>query len=186
MVRTEIQIAGFGGQGIVMAGLILGEAAVLDGKNAVQTQSYGPESRGGAARSDVIISDDEIDYPKVLKADILVAMSQPALDRYVSGAAADTVVVIDRDLVGSEDKSHRRVPFTRIADDLGKKIVANSVMLGYLAAATGVLSRPALEQALRSNIPAGTEQINLRALEEGWAQGAAAADAQGVGESGSG
>lgn len=159
----------------MLAGVILGEAAVLDGKNAVQTQSYGPESRGGAARSDVIISDKEIDYPKALKADILVTLSQPAFDKYISEVAEDTVVVIDEDLVGSKDKSHLPVPFTRIADDLGKKIVANSVMLGYIAAATGVLSRPALEQALKSNIPSGTEKINSQAFEEGWERGTVAA-----------
>lgn len=185
-MRTEIQIAGFGGQGIVLAGVILGEAAIMDDKNAVQTQSYGPESRGGAARSDVVISDKEIDYPKVLKADILVAMSQPAFDKYVSGIAKDTIVVIDKDLVSSNDKSHLRVPFTSIADNLGKKIVANSVMLGYIAASTGVLSRSSLEQAIKGNIPAGTEQINLKAFEEGWSRGTAKAGKKKVQAIGSG
>lgn len=170
----------------MLAGVVLGEAAVLDGKNAVQTQSYGPESRGGAARSDVIISDEEIDYPKVLKADLLVAMSQLAFEKYISGAAGDTVVVIDQDLVSSKDRSHLRVPFTRIADGLGKKIVANSVMLGYIAAVTGVLSRSALERALRRNIPAGTEQVNLQAFEEGWTRGAATTAARKAGANGNG
>ncbi len=170
-MRTEIQVAGFGGQGIVLAGLILGEAAVLDGVNAVQTQSYGPESRGGAARSDIIISAEEIDYPKVLRADILVALSQPAFDKYVPGTSPETVVVADADLVHTENDRHLRVPFTRMADELGRKIVANSVMLGYVTAATGVLSRSAVEGALKKNVPRGTEELNLKAFEKGWAKG---------------
>lgn len=170
-MRTEIQIAGFGGQGIVLAGVILGEAAIIDGKNAVQSQSYGPESRGGAARSDVVISKEEIDYPKVLNTNILIALSQPAFDKYISEVSKKTVVVIDKDLVDSNDKSHFRVPFTKIADNLGRKVVANSVMLGYIAASAGVLKRASLEKAIKKNIPAGTEKINMKAFEEGWSLG---------------
>ena len=170
-MRKEIQIAGFGGQGIVLSGVILGEAAIIDGKNAVQTQSYGPESRGGAARSDVVISGEMVDYPKVLEPGILVALSQPAFDRYAPVVAEDTVVVVDRDLVHSEEISHHRVPFTRIAEVLGRKVVANSVMLGYIASLTGMISHAALEKAILRNIPKGTEELNLKAFEEGWKRG---------------
>ena len=174
-MRTEIQVAGFGGQGIVLSGVILGEAAIIDGKNAVQTQSYGPESRGGAARSDVVISDEMVDYPKVLKASILVALSQPAFDKYVPGVAEDTVVVVDRDLVNSEESSHHRVSFTRIADGLGKKVVANTVMLGYIASLTGVISQTSLKRAILRNIPKATEVLNMKAFEEGWKRGSSEA-----------
>ena len=170
-MRTEVQIAGFGGQGIVLSGVILGEAAIIDGKNAVQTQSYGPESRGGAARSDVVISEEKVDYPKVLKAHILVALSQPAFDKYISGVSRGTTVVIDKDLVQTNDSSHFRLPFTRIADKLGRKVVANSVMLGYLVGLTGIISRDSLEEAIKRNIPLGTEDLNLEAFEEGWSMG---------------
>jgi 2-oxoglutarate ferredoxin oxidoreductase subunit gamma len=172
-VRTEIQIAGFGGQGIVLSGYILGEAAIIDGKNAVQTQSYGPESRGGAARSDVVISEEKIDYPKVLNADIFVAMSQPAFDKYIMSVGNDSTVILDKDLVNSGEGMHYRIPFTRIADDLGRKIVANSVMLGFVCALTGVVSRSSLLKSLGRNIPKKTEQLNVSAFEEGWSKGKA-------------
>jgi 2-oxoglutarate ferredoxin oxidoreductase subunit gamma len=169
-MRKEIQLAGFGGQGIVLSGLILGEAAILDGLNAVQTQSYGPESRGGAARADVIISDSPIDYPKVVAPDILVALSQPAYDKYRADVGKKAMVIIDSDLVES-DETALCVPFSKLADELGRRIVANVIMLGTLARVSGCVSRESLEQAVLKNIPKGTEELNLRALAAGFGSG---------------
>ena len=166
-MRTEIRIAGFGGQGVVLAGLLLGEAAIRDGKCAVQTQSYGPESRGGAARSEVVISNQEIDYPKVFEADILVALSQAAFDKYRPFVKENCTIIIDSDLVKAEEDKTYSVPFTRIADILGKKVVANSVMLGYLQASTEIISVESMEATIREKVPDHTIAINLKAFNRG-------------------
>lgn len=166
-MRTEIRIAGFGGQGVVLAGLLLGEAAIRDGKQAVQTQSYGPESRGGAARSEVLISDERIDYPKVIEADILVALSQEAFDKFRSAVKSDGSVIIEGDLVSPGENQTLSVPFTKMADDLGRKVVANSIMLGYLVAATGVVSVESMEATIREKVPKQTIDLNLEAFRRG-------------------
>jgi 2-oxoglutarate ferredoxin oxidoreductase subunit gamma len=170
-MRKEIRIAGFGGQGIVLAGRILGEAAINAGFKAVQTQSYGPESRGGAARSEVVISDKKIDYPRVMEADILVALSQPSYDKYHDDVKKNTMVIVDANLVESHDKKLKKVQFTKIADSLGKKIVANIVMLGYLTAILDVVPKKKMSETIKNNIPKGTEKINLKAFEEGYKLG---------------
>ncbi len=169
-MKQEIQITGFGGQGIVLAGVVLAEAGARDGRHVVQSQSYGPESRGGAARSDVILSDTTIDYPKVTAADVLVALSQPAFDRYAPLARPRAVVLVERDLVDTpgEDGRIRRLPFAALADGLGRRVTANMVMLGALAGVTGCVSRPSLEAAVRLHVPPGTEEINLKALDLGF------------------
>jgi 2-oxoglutarate ferredoxin oxidoreductase subunit gamma len=166
-MRTEIRVAGFGGQGVVLAGRLLGEAAILDGKRAVQTQSYGPESRGGAARSEVVVSDQEIDYPKVIKADILVALSQTAFDKFHSAVKDDGKIIVDSDLVEAVGGAVYSVPFTRTADDLGKRMVANSVMLGYLVASTAVMATRSMEATIREKVPGHTIEINLEAFRRG-------------------
>lgn len=170
-MRKEIRIAGFGGQGIVLAGRILGEAAINAGNKAVQTQSYGPESRGGAARSEVVISDKTIDYPRVMEADLLVALSQPGYDKYQSGIKKNALLIIDTDLVETQDKKAIKIPFTKIADSLGKKIVANIVMLGYLTAILDAFPKKTMADTIKSNIPKGTEKINMKAFEEGYKLG---------------
>jgi 2-oxoglutarate ferredoxin oxidoreductase subunit gamma len=166
-VRKEIRVAGFGGQGIVLAGRLLGEAAILDGKRAVQTQSYGPESRGGAARSEVVVSDEEIDYPKVIEADILVALSQTAFDKYRSAVRDEGKVIVDSDLVKAGTDDVYSVPFTKTADDLGKRMVANSVMLGYLVASTGVMAPESMEATIRDKVPERTIDVNIEAFNRG-------------------
>jgi 2-oxoglutarate ferredoxin oxidoreductase subunit gamma len=166
-VRTEIRIAGFGGQGVVLAGLLLGEAAIRDGKRAVQTQSYGPESRGGAARSEVLISDEKIDYPKVMEADILVALSQEAFDKFRGAVKEGGTIIIDSDLVRAEADKVRSAPFTKMADILGKKVVANSIMLGYLVGSTGVVSVESVKAIIREKVPKHTIDLNLQAFDEG-------------------
>jgi 2-oxoglutarate ferredoxin oxidoreductase subunit gamma len=164
-MRREIRICGFGGQGIILAGVILGEAATRAGYWAVQTQSYGPESRGGAARSEVLISSEPIDYPRVSRADVLVALSQTGFDRYGQEVAPEGVVVVDRDLVAATGA--RAVPFTMTAERAGHKIVTNMVMLGYLGALLGLVSDELLEATVLGNVPRGTEDLNRRALRAG-------------------
>jgi 2-oxoglutarate ferredoxin oxidoreductase subunit gamma len=172
-VKKEIRICGFGGQGIVLSGVILGEAAMLAGHQAVQTQSYGPEARGGAARSEVVIASDEIDYPRVLTPDVTVALSQPGYDRYLGrsgdaepGAAKNGgLVVVDRDLVEAEGVS--ALPFTKTAEKVGHRIVTNIVVLGYICSLLDAIPDEALEKAVLANVPKGTEDLNRRAIAAG-------------------
>jgi 2-oxoglutarate ferredoxin oxidoreductase subunit gamma len=169
--RIEVIIGGFGGQGTLLAGSILGRAAVFEGKKVVQTRSYGAEARGGAARSEVVISDEDIDYPMVMGADALIAMSQLALDRYIGRVKADGVVMIDEDLVkGIARKDVRvvKIPATKIAsEELKLPIVANMIMMGALTALTGIVKRESLTKSIRISVPKGTKNINLKALRRG-------------------
>lgn len=169
---SEILLSGTGGQGLIMAGLILADAVIRDGKNTVQTQSYGPEARGGASKAEVIISDEDIDYPKVTKPDVLLAMSQEALTRYIGELGEDSVLIIDSTFVEEIPATTAKVfktPYTKIArESLGKEMVANIIALGALAAISGVVSKESLKSALLSRIPKGTEALNQKALEIGW------------------
>lgn len=170
--RTEIRLAGEGGQGMILAGIILAEAAAIyDGKQAVQTQSYGPEARGGASRSEVVISDGEIDHPEVLEPDMVVALSQEAYKKFGASVRAGGFLVVDDEKVTCEPSSEMfRVPVTRLAQETtGKTITANTVALGVLVGLTGVVSRQAIEKAVTARAPKGTEAMNLRALEAGFA-----------------
>jgi 2-oxoglutarate ferredoxin oxidoreductase subunit gamma len=175
-MRIEIRFAGFGGQGIIKSGIITAAAASIHaGKNAVQTQSYGPESRGGACKSEVVISDEEIDFPKVVEPDILVLMSQHAYIDYVDDIKAGGTVILDPDMIPREKDSKNvkvfHVPATKIAEGLGRKIVANIVMLGAFVAITGVLDENAVREAVKDNIPKGTEELNLAAFQKGYEYG---------------
>jgi 2-oxoglutarate ferredoxin oxidoreductase subunit gamma len=155
---------------MILAGIILAEAAAIyDGKNAVQTQSYGPEARGGASRAEVIIGQGEIDHPEVINADILVTLSQEACDRYASNLVKNGLLIVDEEKVG-------RVPFTtavkapiirRAVEATGRPITANVVALGLLVAMTGIVSQEALEKAVVARAPKGTEEMNRKALEAG-------------------
>jgi len=172
MPRTEIRIAGYGGQGVVLSGVLLGRAAVLhDGKHAIQTQTYGAAARGGAARSDVIIDEEPILYPQVTRPDIMVAFTNEALDKYRRDLKENAVLLIDEALVtppgGTTFRIHP-VPATTIAiREFERGIVANMVMLGFLVALTGVVSARAAEEAIRSGVPKGTEELNLAAFAKG-------------------
>ena len=173
MPKTEVVFTGFGGQGIVLSGVILARAALYDKKGVVQTQSYGPEARGGACRAEVIISDDVVYYPFVEEADILVAMSQEALDKYINSIRKGGQLIVDSTTITQIPQKVgvklNKVAATDIASEkLGKIIVANIVMLGALANLTGIVSREAMEKAVRESIPRGTEEINLKALEAGY------------------
>jgi 2-oxoglutarate ferredoxin oxidoreductase subunit gamma len=169
-MRHEVRFSGFGGQGIILAAVILGRAAALyDGKHAVQTQVYGPEARGGASMSAVIIDDEPILYPEVTVPNIYVIMSQEGFERYGAKAPKEAVMVIDSDMVeGRPACTFREVPATAEArNTLGKVIVANIVMLGAVVAATGVVSDAAIEKAVLDSVPKGTEKLNLAALKRG-------------------
>jgi len=173
MARHEVRLAGFGGQGIILSGYILGKAAALyDGKDAVFSQSYGPEARGGACAADVVIDDDAVDYPVLTRPNILVLMSQEAALKYSADMAHDAVVLIDEDLVAAG--AGRKVlgaPTTRIAEDLGRRLVGNIAMLGFLTGATSVVSRGAMEEAIRTTVPPKTVDLNLRAFGAGFGYG---------------
>ncbi len=163
----EIRLSGSGGQGLITAGMIMGEAAaVFDGKFAVQTQSYGPEARGGACKAELIISDKEVAYPKPVKVDILLVLSQQAYDQYKDDIKDDGVIIVDSSLVNYEKgKGVYPIPITQLAiDKVGLKVTANVVALGVMSSLTGVVSYEALERALLSRIPPGTEEINKKAL----------------------
>lgn len=170
--KREIRLAGFGGQGIILSGHILGKAAsIYEKKNAVFTQSYGPEARGGSCSADVVISDGPIHYPKVERPDVLVLMSQGALSTYGGSLKADGILILDRDLVTLSEEPEGaviyRVPSTRIAEEMGRKIVANIVMLGAFAVLGGVVGYDALKDSVLSSIPAGTEELNISAFDRG-------------------
>ncbi len=172
MSRTEIRFAGFGGQGVVLAGMILGEAAVIhDGMHAIQTQTYGAAARGGAARSDVILSDARIVYPQVTAPDIMVVFTLEALKKYQSELKENAILIIDSSLFTPPEGLPfriRRCPATSIAvNELGRGIVANMVMLGFFTAVTGLVSMEAMEEAVRGNVPKGTEELNLKAFRRG-------------------
>ncbi len=174
-MKKEIRICGFGGQGVILAGVVLGEAATRAGHWAVQTQSYGPESRGGAARAEVLISSEPIDFPRVTRADVIVALSQAGYDKYSADVAEGGVVLVDADLVKTSATGGGRcvadgalaVPFTKTAEEAGHKIVTNMVMLGYLGALLDIVPAELLEETILANIPKGTEKLNTKAVRAG-------------------
>lgn len=170
--RYEIRLSGEGGQGIVLAGIILAEAAIEDGRNVVQTQAYGPESRGGATKSEVIISDEEIDYPKATKLDLLLALTQEACDKHRHDLKEGGILVAEASRVLTIPQGGwvgYRLPLLETArGKVGKGVAANIVALGVIAALSNPVSREALEKAVRRRAPKGTEAINLGALEAGY------------------
>jgi len=176
--RLEIRLSGFGGQGIIRSGEIIGKAAVLyDSRFATFTQSYGPESRGGACAAQVAIADDpvELSYPHVIDPSILVVMSQGAYNKYAPGFRRGGLLIVDDSLVelGEEAEGMKvlKMPATRLAEDLGRRIVANVVMLGFVAAVTDIASPEAIRQAVLDSVPKGTEELNERAFETGFEYG---------------
>ncbi len=172
---VQVVLSGFGGQGVIMAGQILGRAvAVHEGRNAVMAQSYGPESRGGACKTEVILADGAIAYPRVVNPDVTVVLSQEAYRQVGMGRPADCLLIAEEDLVeldGAAEQGKRvvRVPATRLAEKIGKRIVLNIVTLGFLCGATEVASAEALKAAISASVPKGTEALNLRAFDAGYA-----------------
>ncbi len=173
MQKYELRLSGSGGQGLILAGIMLGEAAsIYDGKEATQSQSYGPEARGGASRSEVIISDKPIDFPKVRNADFMLSMTQESYDKYIPGLKEDGILLTDSFFVTKIKPRAGKVysmELTKIAIEKGgKKIVANVVSLGAIVALTNVVSMEAMKKAVLERAPKGTEDMNLKALEEGY------------------
>lgn len=167
----EIRLSGTGGQGLILAGIILAEAAVIDNKNAVQSQSYGPEARGGASKSEVIISDSEIYYPKVLSPGIFLALSQEACDKYIDSVKENGIAIIDSSIEVCENNNLKvfKIPILNTAEEkLGKPMVANIVALSAIVGLTDLVSHGALEQAVLSRVPRGTEELNRKAISEGY------------------
>lgn len=168
--RYEIRLSGSGGQGLIFAGIILAEAAgIHDGKFVCQTQSYGPEARGGASKAELIVSDVEIDYPKAIKPDLLLAMNQKSCDSYFFDLKPGGMLIIDSTFVKQLPTTRAiAIPFTQLArEKLGKEIGANIIALGALATLSGVVSLTSLEAAVRNRIPRGTEEFNQKALDIG-------------------
>ena len=171
MSRYEIRLAGSGGQGLILAGVILAEAAGIDdGKFVCQTQSYGPAARGGASKAEVVISDAEIDYPKAIRPDVLLALNQTSLDKYLGDLKPGGVLLVDADLVREvQVEGAVALPFTRLARELGKEMMANIVALGALATITQAVSAAGLQQAVLARVPPQTRELNQQALEAGMA-----------------
>jgi 2-oxoglutarate ferredoxin oxidoreductase subunit gamma len=169
--RLEIRCSGSGGQGMILAAVIMAEAIGYDyRKNVVQTQSYGPEARGGASKADVVVSTNEIYYPKALKLDVLLAMTQESCDKYLADMREGGTLVIDNELVTDvPEVPHYGLPFTRLArEEAGHPMVANVIALGAIAAFTGVVDKEHLIRAVLERAPRGTEEKNKAAVEIGW------------------
>jgi len=175
MARKEIRIAGFGGQGVVLSGNIVGKAAAIYDKGfAALTQSYGPESRGGSCRAEVVISDAPIDYPYTVGPQVEIILSQEAYTLYGHKAPPGTLLIVDSGMVNvdpSQNPKPLAVPASRIAQDMGRPVVANIVMLGFLAATSDLVSVEALKKAILDSIPEGTEDLNMKAFELGYDYG---------------
>lgn len=170
--QIGIRLTGSGGQGLILGGIILAEAALRDGKNAIQSQSYGPEARGGASKSEVIISDEEIDFPKVDKADLILALTQIAYDKYANTAKNMGILLVDSSVIINQDLNSGKivsVPIIETANEiLGKPMVANIVALGVIQELLNCVSKDALEVAVLNRVPKGTEELNKNALIEGY------------------
>ncbi len=171
--RTEIRLSGSGGQGIILAGIILAEAAILDGKNAVQSQSYGPEARGGTSRAEVIISNANIDYPKVTKTDILLALTEEAMLKYKSDLRKTGLLIIDSHIKKPDDIFETiSIPILKtVQEKIGKTIFANIAALGILISVTDLVSKESIEKAVLTRVPKGTDKLNKMALYEGFKLG---------------
>jgi 2-oxoglutarate ferredoxin oxidoreductase subunit gamma len=170
--RYEIRLSGEGGQGLVLAGKVLTEAAAIyEDMNATQSQSYGPEARGGASRSEVIISDEDIDYPKAVNIDLLLALTQESLNRYWQDLKENGVLLVDSDAVKEIPQGNfrvYRVPIINLArEKVGKAVVANIVALGIITELMGTVSAKSVESAILTRVPKGTEELNLKAFHLG-------------------
>ncbi|MBM7854749.1 2-oxoglutarate ferredoxin oxidoreductase subunit gamma [Desulfohalotomaculum tongense] len=178
----EVRLSGSGGQGLILAGIILAEAGILDGQNVVQTQSYGPAARGGASKAEVIISPGDIDYPKVLACDVLLALNQESCIKYSGDLKNNSVTIVDSSLVKHIPPVAGKIyplPITKTArEEVGRELVANVVALGALVGLTGVVSREAITNALMARVPRGTEELNAKALEVGFKMAAEARNSQ--------
>lgn len=171
--RYDIRLSGSGGQGIILMGIILAEAAgIYEGKYVSQTQSYGPEARGGSSKAEVVISDTEIDYPKALKLDMLLAMNQKSCDDYYMDLKPEGILIVDSTFVKQIPVARAyQIPFTKIArEKFGKEMVANIIALGAISKLTDIVSPKSMEKAALARVPKGTEKLNRDALNAGIAE----------------
>lgn len=173
---TEIRFSGFGGQGIIRCGLITGKAlSLFDNKHATMAQSFGPEARGSACSSQLVVSDDRVLYPYITNPEILVSMSQEAYEKYEPELREDGILIIDKDLVKPKPPRGKikmySIPSTRFAEELGNRIIANLVMLGFVTAVTGIVSPEAMKKALPGLVPDRFLELNLRAFDKGYNYG---------------
>jgi 2-oxoglutarate ferredoxin oxidoreductase subunit gamma len=176
MTRTEIKIGGFGGQGVILSGYIIGRAAsIYDNMYATMIQAFGPEARGSACSAQIIVSSTPIDYPYIVSPSIMVVMSQEAYSRFSPELTRGGILITEEELVIPhnlrKDVKHFSIPATRIAEELGKKLVLNIVMMGFMTAVTNLLASEAVRKAVTASVPKGTEELNLRAFEGGYKYG---------------
>jgi 2-oxoglutarate ferredoxin oxidoreductase subunit gamma len=173
---TELRIAGFGGQGVILSAIVLGKAAsIYEGAFATMTQNFGPEARGGACSAQLILSSDPILYPYVTQPDIMVLMSQEAYSRFVPELKEGGTLIVEQDLVRVTDLPRQTkvysCPATRLAEELGKRMVLNSVMVGFFTAVTKLLSPDAVRKAVADSVPSNFRDLNLKAFEKGYEYG---------------
>ncbi|MBN1959487.1 MAG: 2-oxoacid:acceptor oxidoreductase family protein [Deltaproteobacteria bacterium] len=178
MSRDEIKLGGFGGQGVILSGIIVGKAAALyDNKEATLTQAFGPEARGSACSAQVVVSSERILYPYVTKPNIMVLMSQDAYNRFSKEVAPGGTLIIEEELVKPqtvpEGAQVYKIPATRIAEELGKKLVVNIVMVGFFAAITNIVDPQAIRKAVEDSVPKSTIDVNLKAFDRGFDYGKA-------------
>jgi 2-oxoglutarate ferredoxin oxidoreductase subunit gamma len=176
MRLTEIRIAGFGGQGVILSAIVLGKAAsIYENGFATMTQNFGPEARGGACSAQLLVSDSPVLYPYVAQPDILVIMSQEAYNRFAQDLKPGGLLIVEEDLVRvsnlNRDKKVYSIPATRFAEELGKRMVLNSVMVGFFTAVTELLSADAVRKAVADSVPASFRELNLKAFEKGFDYG---------------
>jgi 2-oxoglutarate ferredoxin oxidoreductase subunit gamma len=172
MQLTEIRVAGFGGQGVILSAIVLGKAAsIFQGAFATMTQNFGPEARGGACSAQLVLSDSPILYPYVTRPDILVVMSQEAYVRFAPELKDGGILIVEQDLVRASDADKKfqvlSIPATRIAEVLGKRMVLNSVMVGFFTAVTNLLEPDAVRKAVADSVPASFQELNLKAFDKG-------------------
>jgi len=173
MARTEIKIGGFGGQGVILSGYIIGRAAsIYDGKNATMIQAFGPEARGSATSAQIVVSGEEIAYPYITLPRIMIVMSQEAYTKFSPELAEGGILITEEELVKPynlrKDIKHFAIPATRIAEELGRKMVLNIVMMGFMTAVTGLVGVEAMRSAVKVSVPKGTEMLNLNAFNRGY------------------
>ncbi|MCH5138787.1 2-oxoacid:acceptor oxidoreductase family protein [Clostridiaceae bacterium UIB06] len=170
--RVELRLTGSGGQGLILGGIILANAAILDGKNAIQSQSYGPEARGGSSKAEVLISKEKIDFPKVQSTDLLLSLTKVALDKYVDSVENGGVLLVDSSVELPEVSGKAKVVQIPIletaAEVIGKPMVANIVAIGAINGLLGLVSKKSLETAVLNRVPKGTEELNRKSLQEGY------------------
>jgi 2-oxoglutarate ferredoxin oxidoreductase subunit gamma len=176
MRLTEIRIAGFGGQGVILSAVVLGKAAsIYENGFATMTQNFGPEARGGACSAQLVVSDSPVLYPYVTRPDIMVVMSQEAYNRFANELKPGGTLIIEEDLVRvshvNRDKQVYAIPATRFAEELGKRMVLNSVMVGFFTAVTKLLSAEAVRKAVADSVPPAFRELNLKAFEKGFEYG---------------